>query len=131
MVYVPPVAAGALLSAAGVVGVADAAADVAAVGADEAPGADEAAALVDVFAVAAGFDDEHATRLAITATDSAVVLPTRRPIVDVFTDFLPRLGMVLLAQEMRKSRRPRPHEAKCTMIEIASPNRFANRFDRP
>ena len=97
IVYVPPVAAGALLWAAGDV---LAAVDAAAVGAEEVLCDDDAAAPLDVGAVAAGFDDEHATRLAATASDSAVVLATRRPIVDVFTDFLPKLGS-LFAQQVR------------------------------
>jgi hypothetical protein len=100
-VKVPPVAAGGLLWAADDEAL-TAGADVAAAGADEVPCDDDAAALLDVGALAGVFDDEHATRLATTATDSAVVLPTRRPIVDVFTDFLPRLGVVGLAQQTRK-----------------------------
>jgi microcompartment protein CcmK/EutM len=89
---VPPVAAGALLWAAEELLVAGD--DV---GADEVACDDGAAGLLDVVPLAAGFEDEHATRLAITATDSAVVPLTRRPIVGVFTDFLPRLGFGLLA----------------------------------
>ena len=86
----PPVAGAALVGAADEVVAAGA--DVATVGADDVPCADDAAALLDVGALAGVFDDEHATRLATTATDSAAVLPNRRPTVDVFTDFLPRLG---------------------------------------
>ena len=97
IVYVPPVAAGALLWAADDV---LATADAVAVGAEEVPCGDAAGVPLDVDAVAAGFDDEHATRLATMASDSAVVLATRRPIVDVFTDFLPKLGS-MFAQQMR------------------------------
>ncbi|HEY5457770.1 MAG TPA: hypothetical protein VIJ96_20075 [Acidothermaceae bacterium] len=126
---VPPVAGGALLWAADELLTAG---DVdAAVGADEVPCDDVAAGLLDVVPLAAGFEDEHATRLAITATDNAVVLPTRRPIVDVFTDFLPRLGFVVLAQ--RRCVRHAAHDtaaADCDMIATPCPNRFANRFDR-
>ena len=98
---VPPVAGAALLGAADEL----VAADVAAVGADELACDCEAAALLDVGALVEVFDDEHATRLATTATDSAVVLPSRRPTVDVFTDFLPRLGSSSRSLRMRRSRR--------------------------
>lgn len=101
----PPVAAGAVL-----LGAADeldaAVADVTAVvGADELVWAAEAAAVLDVVALLEVFDDEHATRLTITTTDSAVVRPTRRPMVDVFTDFLPRLGSSSRSLRMRRLRR--------------------------
>jgi hypothetical protein len=56
--------------------------------------------VLELAELAAGLEEEEqATRLATTATDNAAVPPTRRPNarpnVDVFTDFLPRLGVVL------------------------------------
>lgn len=126
----PPVAAGGLLWAADDEALA-AGADVAAVGADEVPCADDAAALLDVGALAGVFDDEHATRLATTATDSAVVLPSRRPIVDVFTGFLPRLGVCWSrSADAQSGAGHGARQASCGMMTAIRPNRFANRFDR-